>query len=157
MGVNRRSSGSLKPGEYRRAYYPSGPWIDGRRPPDPPDPSPPPPPKKEKAKKVSGNPDPFNYKIVQAKEAGRFLILKINYPDCTNYEGNKILVFRDLTLIDLVNQRIIDPHFFADSKLVSPIARFVPTDEGWDMAVKLTEVLDAESGTVGAVLPNPEG
>jgi len=156
MGVNRRSSGSLGPGEYRRAYYPSGPWIDGKRPPESYSPPPPTEPEK-KVKKVSGNPDPFNYKIVSAKEVGRFLILKINYPDCNNYEGNKILVFRGVTLIDVVNQRVIDPHFFADAKLVSPIARFVPTDEGWDMAVRLTEVFSADAGTMGEVLPVTEG
>jgi hypothetical protein len=58
----------------------------------------------------------------------------MQYPDCTNYEGNKILVFRGVTLIDLVNQRQIDPHFFKDAKVKSPIARFEPTPQGWTMA-----------------------
>ncbi len=87
------------------------------------------------------NPDPTNYKVVKAEQVGTFLVLKINYPDCTNYEGNKILVFRGLTPIDLLNQRVIDPHFFEDKKVASPIARFVPTDEGWKMAVNFADMM----------------
>lgn len=79
-------------------------------------------------------PQANNWKVVKARETGRFLILQLNYPDCTNYEGNKILVFKDVTLVDLVNQRLIDPHFFKDSKYKSPIARFEPTPNGWRMA-----------------------
>ena len=89
-----------------------------------------------------GNPDPNNYQLVKAEEKNGYLVVMIKYPDCTNYEGNKILVFKDLTLLQLVNQKLIDPHFFpANKKFKSPVARFVPTDEGWNMALALTEVL----------------
>jgi hypothetical protein len=80
------------------------------------------------------NPNPSNYKILQALQVDGFLILKIHYPDCTNFEGQKILVFQDTTAVDLLNQRVIDPHFSQDKKNKSPIARFVPTDDGWGMA-----------------------
>ncbi len=112
----------------RRKWYPSGPWIDGIRPYEPPASSP-------KPKQA----DPTNYKIIKAHEENKFLLVKINYPDCKNYEGNKILLFKDLTLLELVNQKLIDPHFFEKNELeiVSPIARFVPTDEGWNMAIDL--------------------
>lgn len=93
------------------------------------------------SKPPEGNPDPKNYKIVKAEEHGTYLIVQIKYPDCKNYEGNKILVFKNLTLIDLVNQKEIDPHFFQDPKIASPVARFVPTDEGWGMAVMLATTM----------------
>jgi hypothetical protein len=86
------------------------------------------------------NPDPKNYQIVKALERNGFLVVIINYPDCTNYEGNKILLFKNLTLLQLVNQKVIDPHFFQDDKFASPVARFVPTDEGWAMALSLMAV-----------------
>lgn len=82
----------------------------------------------------SGNPDPNNYKLVRAEEAGEYLLLQISYPNCANYEGNKVLVYKGINLIGLVNQKTIDPHFSNNKQFASPIARFVPTEEGWKMA-----------------------
>ena len=65
----------------------------------------------------------------------------INYPDCINYEGNKILVFEGINYIKLYSQGSIDPHFSNNENFHSPIARFEPTDKGWSMAVKLCENL----------------
>jgi hypothetical protein len=102
------------------------------------------------------NPDPHNYKIVKAHEEAPYLVLKINYPDCTNYEGNKILVFKDVTLVDLINQRIIDPHFFEDPnhKIASPFARFKPTDEGWEIALRLVKLLKPSAKRETPIPPN---
>lgn len=138
MGVNKKPSNSRI--GVRRSSYPSGPWIDAQgRPassPNKPMYDAPPPVKSSTASSSPDlNPDPNNWKILQAKEVGKFLILKMEYPNCTNYEGKKILLFEDITLIDLVNQKQIDPHFFpANSKFKSPIARFEPTSKGWYMA-----------------------
>jgi hypothetical protein len=57
----------------------------------------------------------------------------INYPDCTNYEGNKILVFHNISVEEIANANTIDPHF-CDKDHVSPIARFRPSKDGWSMA-----------------------
>jgi hypothetical protein len=81
------------------------------------------------------NPDPKNYKIIKAEEFNGALVLWIIYPNCTNYEGKKILVFEQgVTLLDIVNQKLIDPHFSSNKTYISPIARFEPTDRGWDWA-----------------------
>lgn len=137
MGMNRKPSGARIRGVgTHRASQPSGQWLDDYG-------NPAPSPNatyevqaayKAAAKPPEGNPNPDNYKVVKAKELHGYLILQLNYPDCTNYEGNKILVFQGVTLIDLVNQRKIDPHFFKHSLYKSPIARFEPTDIGWAMA-----------------------
>jgi hypothetical protein len=37
-------------------------------------------------------------------------------------------------------QKIIDPHFSDNKNFYSPIARFVPTDDGWRMAEAFCEV-----------------
>jgi hypothetical protein len=80
------------------------------------------------------NPNPKNFKIVKAVKVKKFLLLLVNYPDCTNYEGNKILVYKNTTLKDIDKQKSLDPHFSNNCRFISPIARFEPTIEGWDMA-----------------------
>lgn len=89
------------------------------------------------------NPDPKNYKVIKAYEKNDYLILKINYPNCTNFEGQKILVFYGVTMIDLINQHQIDPHFFESKEILSPIARFVPTEEGWNMAMTFVDAVSS--------------
>ncbi len=149
MGIRRKPS-SAKGVPVGRAYYPSGPHIDAYgnivKFSNSPEPLPPPRPvandlvgNKNKNptdnKNLDGNPDPNNWKFVKVEEHGKYLILMMEYPDCSNYEGKKILVFENITLIQLVNQKLIDPHFFpATSNYKSPIARFEPTERGWQMA-----------------------
>lgn len=86
-------------------------------------------------KQVNVNPDPTNYKIFSHYYCGEFLVIKIKYPNCDNYEGKKILVYKNTTLEDLMKQKSIDPHFSNNKKYKSPIARFEPTDEGLKMAL----------------------
>lgn len=76
-------------------------------------------------------PNPQYWKLIRAEESGTYCILEVKYPDCTNYEGKKILVMENTKIVDLVNMRTLDPHFYASNKIV---ARFRPTDEGWKMA-----------------------
>lgn len=88
------------------------------------------------------NPDPLNYKIIQWEKINGYLILYIEYPDCTNYEGRKILLFnKGINLKDLKKQGSIDPHFSNNKDMISPIARFEPTIKGAMMAEKLLESL----------------
>ena len=79
------------------------------------------------------NPNPKNFKFIKIERFEEFVIVMINYPDCTNYEGNKILVFDNITLEELANMEKIDPHF-CDKDHKAPIARFEPTESGWSMA-----------------------
>ena len=80
------------------------------------------------------NPDPTNFVIGKSLPIGRFLLVEVEYPDCTNYEGRKIMVYENVTLQDLKKQGHLDPHFAENKKFHSPIARFEPTSKGWDMA-----------------------
>jgi hypothetical protein len=79
---------------------------------------------------IVGNPNPANYKILRHKIVGECLVIEIQYKDCINYEGKKILVYL-CTLKDLKKQKLIDPHFSDNKKFISPIARFEPTKRGW--------------------------
>lgn len=87
------------------------------------------------------NPDPLNYQISEYHTIGKYLIIKIHYLDCKNYEGNKIMVYENCTLKQLLKQKYIDPHFCDNKKYHSPIARFVPTKIGWKMALNFCLML----------------
>lgn len=86
--------------------------------------------------KIEGNPNPHNYNIMDLREIGNFLIAIINYPDCRNYEGSKILVYEGISKLKLVKQSKLDPHFCENKDCISPIARFEPTSKGFEMAEK---------------------
>ncbi len=87
------------------------------------------------------NPDPKNFLIERVEYEGmaEYIVVEVSYPNCKNYEGRKILVFNSLTLSELLNLDILDPHFSSEKPELSPIARFVPTDLGWDMAVQFAK------------------
>lgn len=77
-------------------------------------------------KSQPGNPNPSRFTLLDYFEYGRYLVLILKYKDCTNFEGRKILVYKDINFDP--NQAVeIDPHFFPESKL---IARFRPDDSG---------------------------
>lgn len=121
MGIRTKVSGA-------RAWYPSGPRLDATS------------SRNDYVSAPTANPDPSNYKILSAIENPNGLVVEIQYIGCTNYEGRKILVFeKGVTLIDLVNQKLIDPHFFQNKSFKSPIARFEPTVRGMNLAKKITQ------------------
>lgn len=91
---------------------------------------------------AKGNLMSSNYKIIESEYFNdKYLLIKIVYPDCNNYEGIKILLFENCTLQDLLQQRLIDPHFSDNKSLHSPIARFEPILKGWFIALKFINSL----------------
>jgi hypothetical protein len=90
---------------------------------------------------VSSNPNPRNFQILEAKVIGKHVVLKVRYPDASNYEGIKIMVLKFTNIKDLMALKTLDPHFQKDNPL-SPIARFEPTAEGWKNAVNLASSLE---------------
>ena len=70
------------------------------------------------------NPDPSNFNVVKVEQVGSLFVSLVEYPNCTNYEGKKLLVSK----FDPRERVTLDPHFAKRSGL---IARFVPTDIGW--------------------------
>jgi hypothetical protein len=82
------------------------------------------------------NPNPKKFMISRIQSIGNFLIAEVFYSDCTNFEGRKILVFKDISRLQLESLKELDPHF-CNTGHTSPVARFVPTKEGWEMAKAL--------------------
>jgi len=89
---------------------------------------------------TKGNPNPQKFEIIWEENYYDHLILVVKYPDCTNYEGKKILLFDEgVTKKEIVRQGMIDPHFSDNPNYISPIARFVPTKKGLNLAKLLAE------------------
>lgn len=84
---------------------------------------------------TSLDPNPRIFEIVKSYEHNSHTVILIKYPNCTNYEGNKILVYLHTSKEDLKKLSVIDPHF--SEKSSSPFARFIPTDRGWMEACRL--------------------
>jgi hypothetical protein len=93
------------------------------------------------------SPDPRNWELLEEFQrnasGGPLIALKLRYPKCKNYKGEKVLVFR-ATLSQLVKQKVIDPHFGdinstkieQPEDMIYPIARFPASVDGWNDAVK---------------------
>jgi hypothetical protein len=74
----------------------------------------------------SKNPNPNRFYILKEYTNGQYTALIVRYPDCTNYEGLKILVIKDYK-----ESFTLDPHFTETGNIV---ARFRPENDGWDDA-----------------------
>ena len=91
---------------------------------------------------MNKNPDPKNFTIKKVYVNAPYLIVKIMYHGCTNYDGVKILVYKNISRENLLSAKYLDPHFCENCK-ISPIARFEPTQNGWDDAVLFVRAKNA--------------
>jgi hypothetical protein len=84
-------------------------------------------------------PDAAKYEVLDAQQIGRHLVMRVKYPNCfrCEFEGVKILVFGNVTAMDALKWKRIDPHFRNPNprslvaEAPSPWARFPGTDDGW--------------------------
>lgn len=86
------------------------------------------------------DPNPTKFTIRKYNEQNGNLAILVNYPNCKNYEGDKIIVYKNTTWEQVRNLNELDPHF-TDETTIKPFARFEPTAEGWMKAVELLNVL----------------
>lgn len=89
---------------------------------------------------LSDTPDNSKFEITDVFEHAKGVIVTLKYESCENcsYEGTKILVYKGITIMDILKWKIIDPHFSDKTpgarEAPSPIARFPASNEGYDMA-----------------------
>lgn len=81
-----------------------------------------------------GNPNPHNFTVERTLKKGGYWLSLIHYPDCDNFEGQKLIVSR----IDPCTAKAFDPHFTSNGYIV---ARFEPTAMGWNTGVKFLDLL----------------
>lgn len=87
--------------------------------------------------------DPDKYEVLEAIQIGGYFGMRVKYPSCPRceYEGVKILVFTDVTALDALKWKRIDPHFrdpilkHPNTESPSPVARFPGSDAGWEDAL----------------------
>lgn len=88
------------------------------------------------------NPDPLRCEVLEFYRFQYGTVAVVQYLDCTNYEGKKILLYpANVTLTNILSQPFgIDPHFCEPSTdCISPIARFEPTPNGLAMATYIAK------------------
>lgn len=102
-------------------------------------------------------PDATNFEIIDIVEMVPHLVLVVRFPSCVDcsYEGDKVLVYRDTPLRDVVFWKKIDPHFsiakVGPHAAPSPSARFPASDAGKKHAVQYVEyLLSRQEGNTGA-------
>ena len=94
---------------------------------------------KKELKKSMPNPNIFE--IINIAEIGNHLLVEIKYPNCNNFEGNKILLYLGLNAEQFKKFKTIDPHFSDNENYKSPFARFRPTQQGWCSALEFARTL----------------
>jgi hypothetical protein len=87
-------------------------------------------------------PDKKNYSVEAVERVGNHLVMKVKYPNCRQcaYEGNKVMVFLNVTELEALRWRVIDPHFRntpikSVTEAPSPAARYPASPEGWTDAL----------------------
>ena len=89
----------------------------------------------------TGNPNPQRFVIYRWAQVGRSVVVLAEYPDARNYEGQKILVYEDVSIEEITSWDRLDPHFSAMTPERSPVARFLPTNRGWTWALEFASRL----------------
>jgi hypothetical protein len=77
----------------------------------------------------SPNPNPRRFEILDTEYHNGNTILLVHYPDCTTFEGQKLLLLKGVHALFTE----LDPHFLDDDHPV--IARFIPNEDGYKMAL----------------------
>jgi len=84
-----------------------------------------------------------NFQLLSLQEGASTTLAEVLYPECTNFEGRKLLVYlkEDLQGFDLTLASKLDPHF-SEHRGLSPVARFEPSERGLKMANLFCQALD---------------
>lgn len=106
---------------------------------------------------MPATPDSEKYLVLDVAQVGDNLVLRVKYPNCAkcSYEGEKVLVYLDVTPMQALKWKKIDPHF-QKRELTRPVteapgpdARFPASPMGWADALdyaKAVRVRGAKDG-----------
>ena len=98
------------------------------------------------------SPDASAFDIEDIKIINNIAIVKVRFPNCSMcvYEDNKVLVYENVSALDIARWRKLDPHFreagtTTDPKVAPPpVARFPASDEGWRRAWGFAQSISTE-------------
>ena len=89
--------------------------------------------------------DPKKFEILELHVFTDWLVAYIRYQGASNFDGYKVLVFHDVKESALRSLDCIDPHF-CEGGHIAPVARFIPTLEGWRMALTFVHAMEEQAG-----------
>ncbi len=69
-------------------------------------------------------PNKFLFTILDITVAQDWIIVKVNYPGCDNYSGDKILIYEGVEPEMIAQATSVDPHFLESNKYL--VARIAP-------------------------------
>lgn len=81
----------------------------------------------EKPARANVDPNPACFRILSARIKRGHILAEILYPNCTNFEGRKIILFKGVSIHNITKMDYLDPHFSEKGNI---IARFSPSIEG---------------------------
>ena len=84
------------------------------------------------------DPIPSLFKIEVLEQYDNCVLGVVNYPNCTTFDGDKVIVWINTTVSEVEGMILIDPHFLLNNKI---IARFKPTVEGFKLARKFALIV----------------
>lgn len=90
---------------------------------------------------LPGDPNPERFEFIRLERIGAYCIAEVLWPDAKNFDGRKIALYR-ATPDELRKATRLDPHFQETRGPLVPVARFEPTEDGWQMARMLAKRLD---------------
>lgn len=96
------------------------------------------------------NPNPYRFSILQILTSGQdACALEVVYPDCTTFEGRKILVYAlpYSKVSRLMIRQGLDPHFSSERSTedkLFPVARFEPSTLGRTFAVLMADKMNGK-------------
>lgn len=82
--------------------------------------------------RLTADPNPRFFRVRSVELIGGCTRALVNFPDCTTYGGDKILVFRGDLVSWVRKTHYLDPHFLTENPNL--IARFAGDQAGWGMA-----------------------
>ena len=98
-------------------------------------------------------PDNSKYEVIRHREVHGYLAVQVRYESCDNcaFDNNKLMIFEDVNTEDLVNWRVIDPHFREDDRgdlrhAPAPILRMPATEKSWEAVEAIIEVFRVQRG-----------
>lgn len=91
------------------------------------------------------NPNPLKFKVLAYSLFPPYLIVLVEYVGCTNFEGKKIMIYKNVFLTEILHAKSLDPHF--QDQRFSPIVRLSPGEEGWQMGCDICRFLQTKDRT----------
>jgi hydrogenase maturation factor len=93
-----------------------------------------------------GNTDLLEFSIIKTETLGSYVLVHVNFPSRL-INKDKIILIKGKNAMDIMNLTELDPHFRELDNYygLNIMARFHPSESGWDMGMKMMRMLNDAS------------